>query len=135
MNQNDQALKVALAAVEQLSPQLKRKVKEHLLASEVPDRSVTLVYLKRLSPEKQSRLQVLMDKNNEGQLTSNERREVKRLGAEVDRIMLENSRTLAYAVRPELFDERGRRIKKSSSRAENRISLGHAKPTHKVRPT
>ncbi|MGH9937093.1 MAG: hypothetical protein ACREAM_12650 [Blastocatellia bacterium] len=52
-----------------------------------------------------------MDKNNEGLLTRAERLELEALGARVDEIMLENSKSLARATRPELFDEKGKPIK------------------------
>jgi hypothetical protein len=53
-----------------------------------------------------------MDKNNNDRLNRTERFELQRLGAEVDQIMLANSHGLAQALRPELFDERGRPIKR-----------------------
>lgn len=52
-----------------------------------------------------------MDKNNEGLITRAEYNELQKLVAEVDQIMLANSKTLARAVRPELFDEKGKPIK------------------------
>ena len=69
MKQNNQALKVALAAAQQLPPQLQRQLAEQLLTFAAPDRHTTLVYLQRLSPQKKSRLEKLMDKHNESRLT------------------------------------------------------------------
>ncbi len=51
-----------------------------------------------------------MDKNNEGQLNRAEKRELEKLVAENDAVMLENARTLALAAQPELFDKQGRPI-------------------------
>jgi hypothetical protein len=110
MSQLNQALKVALAAVEQLPVKLQRQLAEQVLVR-TADEYLAVVYLKRLSSADQARLQELMDKNNEGLLTRAERLELRRLGAKVDKIMLENSKSLARATRPELFDEKGKPIK------------------------
>ena len=48
---------------------------------------------------------------NDHQLSKAERLELKQLGSEVDQMLLDNSQALAYALRPELFDEQGRLIK------------------------
>ena len=111
MNQSNQALKVALAAARQLPLKLQRQLAERLIAATAPDENTIVVYLQRLSPQKQARLAKLMDKNNEGRLSEAEQLELKRLGSEVDRMLLANSHALARALRPELFDERGRPIK------------------------
>jgi hypothetical protein len=74
----------------------------------VPGENIVAVYLRRLSRQKQARLTELMDKNNEGRLSRSERSELKRLGFEVDRMLLANSQALAHALRPELFDDQGR---------------------------
>ncbi len=116
------------AAADRLPLKLKRQLTKRLLATTIVEASATVVYLKRLSPQKLSRLHLLMDKNNEGRLTMSERTELKKLGAEVDRIMLENSRTLAQTVRPELFDEHGRRIKNDATRAGSRTALERTRP-------
>ena len=50
--------------------------------------------LKRLAPEKQQRLDALMEKNNAGQLTRAERAELTRLVDESQRISLHNARVL-----------------------------------------
>ncbi len=116
------------AAAERLPLKLKQQLTKRLLATTIIKASATVIYLKRLSPKKQSRLHLLMDKNNEGRLTSQERTELTKLGAEVDRIMLDNSRMLAQAVRPELFDEHGRRIKNGSTQAASRAALKRTRP-------
>jgi hypothetical protein len=123
MKQNNQALKVALAAAQQLSPQLQRRLAEQLLTFAAPDQHATLVYLQRLSPQKQSRLQQLMDKHNEGRLTQIEKRELQQLSSEVDHLLLANSQALARALRPELFDERGKPVKKRFQRAMREPSM------------
>lgn len=102
MAMNNQALKVALAAVEQLPVKLQRQLAEHVLLT-TAEEDLVVVYFKQLSTADESRLQDLMDKNNDGQLTPAERAELKRLGAKADQIMLENSKALARASRPELF--------------------------------
>ncbi len=51
--------------------------------------------LRRLSTAKQSRLDALMDKNNEGLLTSGERKELKAMVRDAEEIALSNARKLA----------------------------------------
>jgi Cro/C1-type HTH DNA-binding domain len=51
--------------------------------------------LRRLSTAKQKRLDALMDKNNEGLLTSAERKELKALVRDAEEIALSNARKLA----------------------------------------
>lgn len=51
--------------------------------------------LENLPEEKQSRLDALLDKNNEGRLTKRERRELQELVRETQAIALRNARTLA----------------------------------------
>lgn len=112
MSQLNQALKVALAAAESLPPHLQRQLAERLLASITSEEKTVTVELKQLPLAKQKRLAELMDKNNEGLITEAEYDELRGLGAEVDQMMLANSETLARAVRPELFDEQGKPIKR-----------------------
>jgi hypothetical protein len=135
MNQTNPALKVALAAAEQLPPKLKKQLTERLIAATVLKENITVVYLRRLPPQKQVRLAELMDKNNEGRLSRTERLELEQLGSEVDEMLLENSHALARALRPELFDERGRPIKshfryalsgRASERAESKYGEARA---------
>ncbi|NUO79695.1 hypothetical protein HUU05_06440 [candidate division KSB1 bacterium] len=73
--------------------------------------------MQRFSPAKQKRFALLMDKNNEGELSRAEKVEIKKLGAEADELMLANSRALALALRPELFDRLGRPIQARFRRA------------------
>ena len=120
MSQNNQALKVALAAAQQLPPKLQRQLAERLIMTTMPEKSAVMVYLQRLSPQKQTRLTKLMDKRNEGRLSQMERKELQRLGTEVDKALLANSSALARALRPELFDERGKPVKRRFSSFLNR---------------
>ncbi len=108
---NDQALKVAMAAVGQLPPKHQRLLVERLVAATVLRENTTVVYLRRLAPEKQARLAALMDKNDNHQLSRREKLELNRLGSEVDQMLLDNSQALASAQRPELYDKQGRPIK------------------------
>lgn len=131
MNQTDQALKVVLAAARQLPPKLQRQLVERLITANLPDENTIVVYFQRLSPQKQARLAKLMDKNNEGWLSRAEQLELKRLGFEVDQMLLANSHALAHALRPELFDKRGRpvknRFRQALSEPSSRDVEGNAK--------
>jgi hypothetical protein len=49
-----------------------------------------------------------MDKNSERSLSAAQRKELLRLGREVDDVMVVNSLALARALRPELFDNEGK---------------------------
>lgn len=113
MPKTNQALKVAMAAVEQLPRELQRRLAEQVLRTVASD-ELLIVPLKRLSANESERLQELMDKNNDGLLTKSERVELQRLGAVVDQMMLENAKSLARIVRPELFDENGQLIEASA---------------------
>ncbi len=116
---NEQALKVAMAAVQQLPPAHQKLLVERLISATVLHGNTTVVYLRRLVPQKQSRLAKLMDKKSDRQLSRAEKLELKQLGSEVDQMLLENSHALAYALRPELFNEQGRPIKSRLRQALN----------------
>ena len=111
MAQASDVLRVALSAAKRLPSKLQRELAERLLESASTDRDFVTVRLRRLSPRKQRRLSLVMDKANEGTLTTRERAEIGKLGAEVDETMLANSIVLARAARPELFDVRGQLLK------------------------
>ncbi len=128
MAQNNQALKVALAAVQQLSLKQQKQLAERLISSTMSDQRTTVVYLHRLSSQKQARLTVLMDKHSENRLSQSERRELRRLGSEVDELMLANSQALAKVLRPELFDERGKPFKQRFQQALRKPSFSHSEP-------
>lgn len=106
-----QTVQEIFAAAERLPLKLRKQLAERLNATTIVEASATVIYLNRFPAEKQARFTLLMDKNNEGQLSRAEKLELKKLVAENDRLMLENSRALALAVQPELFDKRGRPIR------------------------
>ena len=130
INQPDQALRVAMAAVEQLPQKQQRELTKRLIATSVFEENTTVVFLRRLSSQKQTRMAELMDKNNNDRLNRKERLELQRLGSEVDQILLANSHALAQALRPELFDERGRPIKSRFRQALDEPAFRHANPNH-----
>ena len=125
MTQHNEALKVALAAAQQLSPKLQKQLAEQLLLATEENGDTAVVYLQRLSPRKQDRLSTLMDKNSEGQLSRAERTELKRLGSEADHILLENSLALTRALRPELFGKQGKPIPSRLRQALRRLPPRH----------
>jgi hypothetical protein len=129
MTQNNPAFKVALAAAQQLSPKLQKQLAEQLIMATNLDKDTTVVYLQRLSPRKQARLTQLMDKHNEGKLKPAEQLELNQLGSEVDQMLLANSHGLARALRPELFDERGKPMKRRFRQALRESPLGRAEST------
>lgn len=112
MAQPNEALRVALAAAERLPLKLQRELAEQLFASAARRQNSITIHLRRLTKNKQSRLAELMDKNSEATLTASEQAELKSLGNEVDETMLSNSIALARAARPELFDAKGRLIRR-----------------------
>lgn len=116
MSKTNQALKVAMAAVEQLPRKLQRQLAEQVLRAVASD-DLLIVPLKRLKNAENERLQELMDKNNEGLLAKSEWLELQQLGTVVDQMMLENAKALAQVVRPELFDENGQLIKERAQAA------------------
>lgn len=128
---NEQALKVAMAAVQQLPPTHQKLLVERLISATVLHENTTVVYLRKLAPQKQSRLAELMDKNDNRQLCRTEKLELKQLGSEVDQMLLDNSQALACALRPELFDEQGRPIKSRLRQAINGSSAKRAKSNRK----
>ena len=112
MPQGNQALKVALTAIEQLPVNLQRQLAEQVLSAMASD-ELLIVHLQRLSPAENARMHELMDKNNDGLLTKSEQIELERLGLKVDEMMLEKAKLLARVRRPELFDENGNPIEQS----------------------
>ena len=66
------------------------------------------VDLQRLDVESQARLDWLLDRNNEGCLTPDERKELQRLVTQYENILLQNSEALLRATRPDLVDASGR---------------------------
>ncbi|MBI3796635.1 MAG: hypothetical protein HY268_06660 [Deltaproteobacteria bacterium] len=128
MVQNHEALKVALAAVQQLPTKLQQQLAEQLLRELRPEKNTVVVSLQRLSQQKQVRLARLMDKHNDGRLSQAEQKELQQLGIEVDQCLLANSQALARALRPELFDERNRPLKRRFRQALKDPSFRRAEP-------
>jgi hypothetical protein len=111
MPQGNQALKVALIAVEQLPINLQQQLAEQVLRTVASD-ELLIVPLQRLTSAENTRLHKLMEKNNDGLLTKPERLELEKLNTKVAEMMLENSKLLARVTRPELFDKNGKPIKR-----------------------
>ena len=112
MSQVNQALEVAFAAAERLPVKLRLELAERVMESVKDEEETLFIRFRWLSAKKQARLQGLMDKNNEGDLTAAERSELEQLVREHDGIVLHNSKALARVSHPELFDKKGRPIKK-----------------------
>lgn len=111
MSQVNQALEVAFAAAEQLPVKLRLELAERVMESVKDEEETLFVRFRRLSAKKQARLQELMDKNNEGDLTAGERLELEQLVREHDKIVLHNSEAMVRVSHPELFNKKGRPIK------------------------
>lgn len=111
MAQGNQALKVALAAVEKLPVKLRLELAERVMESVRDGEETLLIRFKWLSAKKQARLQELLDKNNEGVLTPAQKSELERLVEEHDEIVLHNSEAMTRISNPELFDKKGRPVK------------------------
>ena len=77
--------------------------------------------LRRISAETQVRLDELMSKNTEGNLTTTERRELERLGRQVEKLSLENAHLLAsHASGKKAGVRRGQRRKSKPDAARRR---------------
>lgn len=122
MSQANRALTDAIAAAERLPLKLQRHLAEQLLAKTARKQTTITVRLQRLPHEQQTRLAELMDKCNEGKLSSTEQTELTGLGSEVNELMLANSIALARALRPELFDTKGRPVTSRIRQAARRPS-------------
>lgn len=92
-----------LKRVQQLSLRAQRQLAEALLRSANDDEQSILVTMRRLHQDIQTRLQDLMERNNEGQLTPGEREELKALVGRYETILLFNTVALLQANCPELF--------------------------------
>lgn len=66
------------------------------------------VELQRLDVESQVRLDRLLDQNNEGRLTPDEREELQSLVAQYENLLCQNTEALLRATRPDLVDASGR---------------------------
>ena len=107
---------------------MQRQLAEQLLTIAAPNQNTTLVYLRRLEPQKQFRLEKLMDKHSEGQLSRMERMELQRLDSEIDEVLIANSQALARTLRPELFNEHGKPPKQRFRHAVREPSLRYTLP-------
>jgi hypothetical protein len=132
MARPNQALKVAMAAVGQLPPRLQRQLAEEIIAAGRRDDQTTVIYLQRLPRSKRARLAALMDKRDKVRLSTAETIELKRLGSEVEQMLLANSHALAQALRPELFDQRGRPITRRFRQALSVMSRRRAAPHRRM---
>ena len=65
------------------------------------------VELQRLDGESQARLDWLLDQNNEGCLTPDERRELQHLVAQYETMLLQNTEAILRSTRPDLVDASG----------------------------
>lgn len=135
MSQANRALTDAFAAAERLPLKLQRHLAEQLLAKTAGKNTTITVQLQRLPHEQQTRLAELMDKCNEGELSRSEQMELTRLGSEVDELMLANSVALARALRPELFDMKGRlitsRSRQGTGRQSSKVGRNNRETMHK----
>lgn len=107
---NEEALEVALAAVQRLPRSARWALTERLFQQLTPRPHTRIVPLQQFDAVTQKRFQELMDRNNEGQLTPVERKELNSLVEQYEEIMLANSEALARVSYPEIFDETGRLI-------------------------
>ena len=92
---------------------------ENQQASSEPqsDESLILIALKQFPKEKQQRLNFLAEKNTEGTITKEELSEFEELVGETQALMLQNTETLARVIRPDLFDKKGRPIRRLLTQA------------------
>ena len=93
---------------------LKRK---KLLTPQDRNAPEVLIALKQFPEDKQQRLNFLAKKNTEGAITKEERSELEGLVDEAQFLMLQNTETLARVLRPDLFDKKGRPIKRLITQA------------------
>lgn len=135
MSQANQALTDAIAAAERLPLKLQRHLAEHLLAKTARKHTTVTIRLQRLLHEQQTRLADLMDKCNEGKLSPSEQTELTSIGSEVNELTLANSVVLARALRPELFDAKGRpvksRIRQAAGQQSSKVGHTNREKTHR----
>jgi S-adenosylmethionine:tRNA-ribosyltransferase-isomerase (queuine synthetase) len=93
---------------------LKRK---KLLTPQDQNAQEVLIALKQFPEEKQQRLNFLAKKNTEGAITKEECSELEELVDEAQSLMLQNTENIARVVRPNLFDKKGRPIKRLITQA------------------
>jgi len=91
------------------------------------DESLILIALKQFPEHKQQRLNFLAEKNTEGTITKEEFSELEELVDEAQVLMFQNTETLVRVIRPDLFDKKGRLIRRFLTQAVR------AKASHKTR--
>ena len=88
-----------------------------------PIRKATIsVELQRLDAESQARLDWLLDQNNEGRLTPDERLELQYLVAQYETMLLQNTEAVLRATRPDLVDASGHINRARLARATRRTA-------------
>ena len=75
--------------------------------ADAENEQVVSVKLRRLAPDRQARLDHLMEKSNEGVLTRDERDQLRSLVAEYEAALVQNSEALLRATRPDLVSASG----------------------------
>jgi len=108
MTEAARSYQTVLKQAQRLPPRARRQLAETLLRPANADEQTILVSMSRFRQDAQARFQNLMDRNNEGQLTSGEREELKAFVARYKAILLLNTEALLKANCPELFTPSGR---------------------------
>lgn len=108
MSQASPNYRKVLNQARQLPLRDQHQLAEALLRSANRDEQISLVPMRQLPWDTQIRLQDLMERNNEGQLSSRERNELKTLVARYNAVLFFNTETLLRANCPELFTPSGR---------------------------
>ena len=80
------------------------------------------VELQRLDVESQTRLDWLLDQNNESRLTPAEREELQGLVTQYESLMLQNTEAILRATRPDLVDASGRINQARLTKAVRRLA-------------
>ena len=83
-----------LKPAKRLPARARRQLAETLLRPTNGDEQTVLVSMRQFRQDAQARFQDLMDRHNEGQLSSSEREELKGLVARYEALMLLNTETL-----------------------------------------
>jgi hypothetical protein len=95
--------------------------KDETMPSSIRKATVS-VELQRLDVESQARLDWLLDQNNEGRLTPDERKELRRLVAQYENLLLQNTEILLRATRPDLVDASSQINRARLTKAARRMS-------------
>ena len=95
--------------------------KDELMPSSSQARTISIDLL-RLDAECQARLDALLDKNNAGCLTPEERQELQHLIAQYEHLLLQNTEALLRATCPDLVDASGRINRARLAKAARRMA-------------